>query len=642
MDHSAVQFIHDLLTTSPSVNEGCQLVYFGLENVLGSTTLRIIETTDLHMQLSGYDYLRDQPNPNRGLARLAPKITALRDEGITSLLFDNGDFLQGTPLADTAMQNLRDGIPHPMISALNDLKYDAITLGNHEFDYGLDDLARALDGCNMPVVSANVRTSPTTHLVPPWTIIARELRCEVGAKRSLKIGVIGFVAPQISEWNKHLLGDSIITDDIVSAAKTHVSAMRRAGADIVVALCHAGLEATTHTLGMENAAGPLAALLGIDVVLSGHTHNFFPGEMFPQSTVIDTKAALVFGKPLVMAGFDGLALGVIDLGLVWEDDRWAMTGHKTQLIYAKDIPEDANHQQTKSIMRSIAVPHTVTRKIMSTEIARTQDPLSSHFTMIGVDPTVSLVAYAHMHYARKILEDESYGDIPVLGSVASFRAGGHGGAGNFLDIPKGPIVNRDIGAMVPFNNPICAVLRRGWQLRRWLEYTAGYFLKINPGIGAQPIICPRFPSYHFDWLVGLTYSYDLTVPARFNEVGDLIDDNAYRIKDLCYKGKPVEDDDLFVVATSVYRAHGGGGQNAVQPQDILETSTKGAADILATFLANSSGITAPLAPVWDFAPIEGARGVFRTSPAAKDGQMPHGVERLAGTPDGFDAYAYSF
>ena len=607
-----------------------------------STKLRLIETTDLHMQLSGYDYLQDKPNTDRGLARLAPKIMDLRNQGVASVLLDNGDFLQGTPLADTAMKDLQNGTPHPMIAALNRLKYDAIALGNHEFDYGLDLLALAINDCDMPVVSANVRTGPTTHLVSPWTIVDRSVTCNDGTQTTLRVGVIGFVTPQISDWNKHLLNEQIVTDDIVHAAKNHISAMRRAGADIVVGLCHSGLEAVAHTQGMENAAAPLAALLGVDVVLAGHTHNFFPGEMFAPSPVIDTKNWLVYGKPLVMAGYDGLALGVIDLDLEWRETGWGITASQTELIFAKDIPEDATHPQTKAILDSLKAAHHTTRQTMNAAVSHTDAPLNSHFTMVGVDPTMSLTSQAYQSHIRKLLTDKDVTGIPLIGSVSSFRAGGHGGPENFMSLPRGPIVSRDIGAIAPFNNPICAVLRRGWQVRLWLEYAAGYFLQVRPNGGAQPIICPRFPSYHFDWLVGLTYAFDLTQPAHFDEVGSLSDENAYRVTDLRHNGKLVEDDDLFIVATSVYRAHGGGGLNLIQPHDILATSTEGATDILANFLGNQSQATPAQEPVWRFSPIDGARGVFRTSPAAKHTAIPEGVKMLAETPDGFDAYDISF
>jgi len=380
MPEDCAQFLHNLLTISQSVNLSYCVPRTALGKNLSATKLRLIETTDLHMQLSGYDYLRDKPNPDRGLARLAPKITALRNEGIATLLLDNGDFLQGTPLADTAIADLKRGIPHPMIAALNLLEYDAITLGNHEFDYGLDALSLALKDCKIPVVSANVRTSPTAHLVQPWTIIDREVVCDDGTSETLRLGVIGLVTPQISDWNKHLLRSQIVTDDIVHAAKTHIAAMRRDGADIVICLCHAGLGAMTHTQGMENAAAPLAALLGVDVVLAGHTHNFFPGDMFAPSTVIDTEKWLVYGKPLVMAGYDGLALGQIDLDLQKLDNRWQITASKTQLIFAKDVPEDPHHPHTKAILASLETSHQATRQAMNTEVAFTKEPLNSHFT----------------------------------------------------------------------------------------------------------------------------------------------------------------------------------------------------------------------------------------------------------------------
>ena len=116
--------------------------------------LRVIETTDLHQHLLPYDYYADRPLDGIGLAHAAHLIDAARAEAANALLFDNGDFLQGTPMGDLVAyeKGLREGDLHPVMAAMNALQFDAITLGNHEFNYGLDFLMKALTGAAFPVV----------------------------------------------------------------------------------------------------------------------------------------------------------------------------------------------------------------------------------------------------------------------------------------------------------------------------------------------------------------------------------------------------------------------------------------------------------------------------------------------------------
>ena len=121
-------------------------------------SLRILETTDLHMNLLSYDYYQDQPTDQYGLARTLSLIKAARAEAPNSLLFDNGDLLQGNPLGDWAarVKPLQEGQVHPAYKVMNTMAYDAANIGNHDFNYGLAFLQHAIAGANFPYISANV------------------------------------------------------------------------------------------------------------------------------------------------------------------------------------------------------------------------------------------------------------------------------------------------------------------------------------------------------------------------------------------------------------------------------------------------------------------------------------------------------
>ena len=206
--------------------------------------LRILETTDLHMNLLNYDYYQDKPTDEYGLAKTITLIKAARAEVKNSLLFDNGDLLQGSPLGDFVANGppLQPGQVHPAYKVLNALGMDAANIGNHEFNYGLPFLRQAIAGAAFPYVSANVHIDDgdgnpdnDLHAFTPYVILERSVSDAAGAQHRLKIGVIGFVPPQILVWDRLRLDGKLTVRDIQETARRRVPEMRAQGADIVVA-----------------------------------------------------------------------------------------------------------------------------------------------------------------------------------------------------------------------------------------------------------------------------------------------------------------------------------------------------------------------------------------------------------------------
>ena len=242
---------------------------------LDEVDLRIVETTDLHMHLFPYDYYAARRSATLGLARAAGLVKQLRAATPNLLLFDNGDFLQGSPLGDYAasVRGLGHGDLHPAIAAMNRMGYDAVTVGNHEFNYGLDFLRRVIAGAQFPYATSNVfmaaadrATAPS--FIPPFVILERDLIDAAGTRRHLRIGAIGFVPPQIMQWDRSNLEGRVFAIDIVEAARRYVPQLRAAGADVVVAMVHSGLSAAPARGMDENAAAYLAAVPGIDAILA--------------------------------------------------------------------------------------------------------------------------------------------------------------------------------------------------------------------------------------------------------------------------------------------------------------------------------------------------------------------------------------
>ena len=211
--------------------------------------LRLMETTDLHVHVFPYDYYADKPRDTVGLARTASIVRDIRAEATNSILMDNGDFLQGNPMGDYIAyeRGMKKGDEHPVITAMNAVGFDASTLGNHEFNYGLEFLMKSLAGANFPVVCANVSkemgASPRDDktLLPPYVIMDRTVTDGAGQQHQIKIGLIGFVPPQVMNWDRRHLQGNVQARDIVDTARAYVLEMKEKGADIIIALSHSGI-----------------------------------------------------------------------------------------------------------------------------------------------------------------------------------------------------------------------------------------------------------------------------------------------------------------------------------------------------------------------------------------------------------------
>lgn len=609
--------------------------------------LRIMETTDLHVNILPYDYYRDAADDTVGLARTATIVKAARSEAKNSLLFDNGDLIQGSPLGDYVAyrRGMKKGDVHPMVAAMNTLNYDCGTLGNHEFNYGLEYLQNSLGSAKFPLVCANVVKADGQTMLKPWLILDREVTDESGAKQKLKVGVIGFVPPQIVQWDKAHLDGKATTLDIVDAAQKHVPELRKAGADIVVALCHSGIAGGERKGGEENAALHLAKVEGIDVILTGHQHFVFPGgKEFNNIPGVDVKAGTLHGKPAVMAGFWGSHLGVIDLDLTKEGDAWKVANFRTEArpIYDRvDRKVVAKVESEAAVVAAVQADHDATLKYVREPVGTTSVPIHSYYSLVADDASVKLVAEAQAWYVADLLKTTSYKDLPLLSAAAPFKAGGRGGPNYFTEIKPGPLAIKDMADIYIYPNTIRAVKVTGGQVREWLERSAGIYNQIDPAKGGeQELINSKFPAYNFDVIAGVQYRIDPTQPSRYDNDGKLVDANARRIKDLTYNGKPVTDDQVFIVATNNYRAGGGGNFPGNDGTTIVLDAPDLTRDAIMRFIIDRKEVAPKADGSWSLVTPPGSvTTTFTTGPNAAAYQ-PAGikVEKMGDAPEGFVKY----
>ena len=522
--------------------------------------LRILATTDLHTNLVNYDYYQDKPVETLGLAKTAVLIEKAKKENPNVLLVDNGDTIQGTPLGTykAIVDPVEKGEQHPMYAALQALGFEAGTLGNHEFNYGLDYLNRVIETAGMPLVNANVLDPATGKFIyQPYKIIEKTFTDTQGRLTTVKIGVTGIVPPQILNWDKANLEGKVVVRDSVEAIRDIIPEMRKAGADITLVLSHSGIGDDKYEKGEENEGYQIASLPGVDAVVTGHSHAEFPSgngtgfyEKYPGVDGVNGK---INGTPVTMAGKYGDHLGVIDLKLNYTDGKWKVTDSKGS-IRKVDTKSNVADQRVVDIAKE---SHQGTINYVRQQVGTTTAPITSYFALVKDDPSVQIVNNAQLWYAKQELAGTPEANLPILSAAAPFKAGTRGDATAYTDIPAGPIAIKNVADLYLYDNVTAILKVNGAQLKEWLEMSAGQFNTIDPN-NSQPqnLVNTDYRTYNFDVIDGVTYEFDITQPNKYDREGKLANPNASRVRNLKYQGKEIDPNQEFIVVTNNYRSNG--------------------------------------------------------------------------------------
>jgi cyclo-nucleotide phosphodiesterase, putative len=522
--------------------------------------VRILATTDLHTNLVNYDYYQDKPAQNVGLAKTAVLIEDAKKENSNVLLVDNGDTIQGTPLGTykAIVNPIKDGEQHPMYTALQKLGFDAGTLGNHEFNYGLDYLKKVIATAGMPIVNANVVDAKTGEFVyDPYKIIKKTYTDKNGRSVDVNIGVTGIVPPQILSWDKANLEGKVKVNDSVEAIQAIIPEMRKAGADVVLVLSHSGIGDDKYEKGEENEGYQIASLPGVDAVVTGHSHAEFPSGngtgFYEKYAGVDGVNGKINGTPVTMAGKYGDHLGVIDLNLRYTDGKWSVVGSKAAIRKIDTKSKVADERITEIAKEA----HEGTVKYVRQQVGTTSAPITSYFALVKDDPSVQIVNNAQTWYAKKELAGTPEANLPILSAAAPFKAGTRGDATAYTDIPAGPIAIKNVADLYLYDNVTAILKVTGAQLKEWLEMSAGQFNTIDPtSKEPQQLVNPNSRTYNFDVIDGVTYEFDVTQPNKYDREGKTVNPDASRVRNLKYQGKEVAADQEFIVVTNNYRANG--------------------------------------------------------------------------------------
>ncbi|MEB5924590.1 bifunctional 2',3'-cyclic-nucleotide 2'-phosphodiesterase/3'-nucleotidase [Franconibacter daqui] len=592
--------------------------------------LRILETTDLHSNMMDFDYYKDAPTEKFGLVRTASLISAARSEATNSVLVDNGDLIQGSPLGDyMAAKGLNKGEVHPVYKALNTLNYAVGNLGNHEFNYGLDYLNKALAGAKFPYVNANIIDAKTNKpLFTPYLIQNTDVKDKEGKTRTLKIGYIGFVPPQIMTWDKANLSGKVTVNDITETARKYVPEMRAKGADLVVVVAHSGLAAEPYKAMAENSVYYLSQVPGVDAILFGHAHAVFPGKDFAAIKGADIAKGTLNGVPAVMPGMWGDHLGVVDLTLNNDGGKWRVTQGKAEArpIYDAAAKKSLAAEEA-NMVKVLKADHDATREFVSQPVGKSADNMYSYLSLVQDDPTVQVVNNAQLAYVKHFIQgDPNLADLPVLSAAAPFKAGGRkNDPASFVEVEKGQLTFRNAADLYLYPNTLVVVKATGAEVKEWLECSAGQFNQIDVhSTKPQSLInWDGFRTYNFDVIDGVKYQIDVTQPAKYDGECQPVNKDAERIKNLTFNGKPIDPKMTFLVATNNYRAYGGKFAGTGDNHIAFASPDENRA-VLAAWISAETKRAGEIHPAadnnWRLAPIHSDNKLdirFETSPSEK-------------------------
>ncbi|MRS16819.1 bifunctional 2',3'-cyclic-nucleotide 2'-phosphodiesterase/3'-nucleotidase [Enterobacteriaceae bacterium RIT691] len=592
--------------------------------------LRIMETTDLHSNMMDFDYYKDSATEKFGLVRTASLINAARGEVKNSVLVDNGDVIQGSPLGDyMAAKGLKMGDVHPVYKAMNTLDYVVGNLGNHEFNYGLDYLHKALNGAKFPYVNANILDVKTQKpLFTPYLIKATQVTDKDGKAQTLKIGYIGFVPPQIMTWDKANLSGKVTVNDITETARKYVPEMREKGADVVVVIAHSGLSADPYHAMAENSVYYLSQVPGVDAIMFGHAHAVFPSKDFANIKGADIDKGLLNGVPAVMPGMWGDHLGVVDLVLNNDSGKWQVTQAKAEARPIYDpVAKRSLAAEDSKLVDVLKADHDATRAFVSKPVGKSSDNMYSYLSLVQDDPTVQVVNMAQKAYVEHYIQgDPDLAKLPVLSAAAPFKAGGRkNDPASYTEVEKGQLTFRNAADLYLYPNTLVVMKVSGKEVKEWLECSAGQFNQIDP-TSSKPqslINWADFRTYNFDVIDGVNYQIDVTQPARYDGECQSLHPDAERIKNLTFKGKPIDPTATFLVATNNYRAYGGKFAGTGDSH-IAFASPDENRSVLAAWIGAESKKNGEIHPAadnnWRLAPIHSTTPLdirFETSPSEK-------------------------
>ncbi|MGW3411139.1 bifunctional metallophosphatase/5'-nucleotidase [Streptomyces sp. NPDC000888] len=504
-------------------------------------SLTVMGTTDLHGHVFNWDYFKDAEYKDtagnaQGLARISTLVNAVRKEkgrGNT-LLLDAGDTIQGTPLtyyyAKVDPITAKGGPVHPMAQAMNAIGYDAVALGNHEFNYGIETLRKFEEQCRFPLLGANALDAKTLKpAFPPYFMKTFHVK---GAP-PVKVAVLGLTNPGIAIWDKAYVQGKLTFPGLEEQAAKWVPKLRSMGADVVVVSAHSGSSGTSsygdQLPYVENSAALVAQQVpGIDAILVGHAH-----VEIPELKVTNTASGktVVLSEPLAYAE----RLSLFDFELVFEKGRWTVESVAASVRNSNSVVDDPK------ITKLLKDEHDVVVAYVNQVVGTATETLTTVEARYKDAAIIDLITKVQEDVVKAALVGTEYASLPVIAQASPFS--------RTSEIPAGNVTIRDLSSLYVYDNTLVAKVMTGAQVRAYLEYSANYFVRTAADAvidTAKLTNANNRPDYNYDYVSGLQYDIDIAQA------------EGSRIKNLTYNGAALDDAQQFVLAVNNYRANGGG------------------------------------------------------------------------------------
>ena len=514
--------------------------------------ITILGTTDLHGNINPIDYYTDKPD-NRGFAKVATLIKRIRKEQPNTLLIDSGDTIQGSPLESfhSRKNNVRTD---PMMLVMSSLNYDAMAVGNHEYNFGLKVLEKARGEAKFPWLSGNTYEKGTgrTHYKP---YIVKEVA-------GVKFGIVGLTTPGVPYWDNPPNYAGLEFREPVPEARKWVAMLRtQEKVDVVVIAMHMGLgedlrtgEASSGQIPHENEAISIAKEVpGVDVIFMGHTHR-------------DVPSLYINGVLLTQANHWGRHLARADLYL-----QKAPTGWRVYAKSARTIPADDRVEPDPEVVKLAEPYDRQTQEWLERVVAQSPQDLTAEEARFRDTAILDLI--------QKVQLEAGKADVSM---VASFNQQAR--------IAKGPVTVRDVAELYVYENTLVVLEVTGQQLKDALEHSAKYYNNYEAGKTPRELINDKIPAYNFDIAEGVTYDLDLSKPL------------GSRIQNLRFKGQPLSLTRKLRLATNNYRVNGGGGYTMYKNARVVYRSSEEIRELMIDWMERNKTIPTQPTNNWRILP----------------------------------------
>lgn len=458
--------------------------------------ITILATTDIHGNILGYNYDKGESFNNSGMNRIYSYIKQVKSENLNTLVVDNGDIIQGNTLTDEMYSNKKDE-KHPVISAMNFMGYDAMVLGNHEFNFGLDLIKSLEKQSNFPFLSANVAYRESGEdFVKTHTII----NCG-----GVRVGIIGLTTPNVPRWVGNLVKD-LNFHDLGETAYRYVSEIRDK-VDIIMVMAHASMVSEHDKKNERDAAEKILRLCPeIDVLVVGHFH----------ITVKEKR-----GKTLIGGATDS-GQEVIRFDLTLDNNNHVIDGQVKVVSMKPYYPSEE-----LSGLPVIKKAHETTMDFVTEIIGEATEDFQPK-DEISFIPEGRLRDTPLIELINKVQLINSGADVTSTSLIRDDS-----------NIKKGVITYGHIFNVYKFTTFLYVVEVTGKELKNYMEWAASAYNQWKSG-DISISFTMDIPGYQHEFFAGVNYKVDISKPV------------GHRIVDLIFKGDLVKENQKLKLATSDY------------------------------------------------------------------------------------------